>query len=522
VIFRGRAMFLSLAVVLAACFGCRSDLPASRYSKPRLEVIGGELHLLIRSMTVADHPTVSLRRAGQGGWDKVHELRADYTCTASAGRYAYLILSDAAIVLDSGKSLAGRVAWPFDWRARAALVRDQGLVAYGVKQGSIVEARIGLHSGGPELSPTSPPAAGGDNLFAGAFAQSSAPVVTDANVNDVRAVQIDSKVWLVFSSELQDGEKTALYAVALDTDGAGKPVEIARVQGRMAFDAVDMQGLLTVLYARVPNRIDPGAEQGAQALMMKTRSSEGLWTADTVPEIKNPYGEQTLDLNASVCDSRLHIVLVTPYRLMEATFDGKVWTPLTPSLSDPQLDWLINHWGALFTGMWVAVLVLAVSAFRRRSLPNRACIAGVEYRLAPWSYRGAASMFDLTLVSLAANFIHWLGGREPSAQSVMIAVFCFEMVYFTGLEFRSGRTLGKRLFGLIVITRNGGYPSWSGAALRNLPRALFDALALSFAPIFAVWWLVALCLILNTRGSQREGDLLAGTYVVREMPRVRT
>jgi uncharacterized RDD family membrane protein YckC len=85
----------------------------------------------------------------------------------------------------------------------------------------------------------------------------------------------------------------------------------------------------------------------------------------------------------------------------------------------------------------------------------------------------------------------------------------------------NGRTIGKRLQGIRVITTEGGQPSVSQYILRWIFR-MVDFPVWIFAAIFTgalPWWCSVLtfsgiaCVILSAR-SQRIGDILAGTIVI--------
>lgn len=98
---------------------------------------------------------------------------------------------------------------------------------------------------------------------------------------------------------------------------------------------------------------------------------------------------------------------------------------------------------------------------------------------------------------------------------VLVAVFLVVFGYPALCEtFFDGRTLGKLVLGIRVITTEGGPVTFRHAAIRSI-LALFD------------FWiptpggLVALTSALVTSRSQRLGDLAAGTVVVRQ-PRART
>lgn len=76
--------------------------------------------------------------------------------------------------------------------------------------------------------------------------------------------------------------------------------------------------------------------------------------------------------------------------------------------------------------------------------------------------------------------------------------------YYAVLEGVSGRTLGKRAFGLVVVEADGTSCGPRAAAIRTACRVL-DGIA---------FYLVGLVVALVTDGDRRIGDLAAGTRVV--------
>ncbi len=75
--------------------------------------------------------------------------------------------------------------------------------------------------------------------------------------------------------------------------------------------------------------------------------------------------------------------------------------------------------------------------------------------------------------------------------------------YFILLEAKTGRTLGKKLFGLSVVTLSGAPPSTSQAVIRGLFRYIDCLLVLP-----------GLLSVLLSEKGRRIGDLAAGTLVV--------
>lgn len=89
--------------------------------------------------------------------------------------------------------------------------------------------------------------------------------------------------------------------------------------------------------------------------------------------------------------------------------------------------------------------------------------------------------------------------------AVFLALNAVAFVYHFALELRWGETLGKRLFGLRVVTDDGAAIGVRASLLRNALRAI-DGLG---------YWTVAVVVILIRGDGKRLGDIAAKTNVVR-------
>ncbi|SEW28637.1 RDD family protein [Halobacterium jilantaiense] len=95
---------------------------------------------------------------------------------------------------------------------------------------------------------------------------------------------------------------------------------------------------------------------------------------------------------------------------------------------------------------------------------------------------------------------------EPAGYAVMgIAAYVVPMSYHAVLERIWGRTLGKRLLGLVVTDTDGSSLSTRQAVLRNAGRPVG----------LVVGYVFGGTVMLNTARNQTPGDLLAGTVVGR-------
>ncbi len=144
-----------------------------------------------------------------------------------------------------------------------------------------------------------------------------------------------------------------------------------------------------------------------------------------------------------------------------------------------------------------------------------------SYEVAGLGSRFAAGVVDTFIVGflvVGLLAVFWLGGeaipfatfavsalRGIALLSVFVLLWGFHLYFET---FRGGRSPGKRLLGLRVVSEGGLPCTLSRAAVRNLLRVV-DV----FPPPF--YGLGGVVMFLDPR-ARRIGDLAAGTVVVRE------
>lgn len=139
----------------------------------------------------------------------------------------------------------------------------------------------------------------------------------------------------------------------------------------------------------------------------------------------------------------------------------------------------------------------------------------LRYQLAGAGNRGFAAIVDFLIVFIvmfAFGFaFQALTELDPSLVDWSGWVVFFELLiawlYFVLLEWLwNGQTVGKRVFGLRVISEDGEPARFVAVIVRNLVRVV------DFLPLLYGLGLVAL--IVSSR-SQRLGDYAGGTFVVR-------
>lgn len=202
--------------------------------------------------------------------------------------------------------------------------------------------------------------------------------------------------------------------------------------------------------------------------------------------------------------------------------------------------WLVmvfSACGGVVGLMWLNVnrgrdseVAVAVAIRDNTGRDTRALIAatnrdrlGIEW--ATITRRAFAFIIDVLAVAPAVILLCEVRGIDPEAALNLypfrqthlldglperLVTLGFVGVYGFFCEARFGRTLGKMLLGLKVVTSLGGQPGLLKVFVRNVVRVV--ELAMPFAMAMAILVMVF------TRRTQRLGDLLAGTGVRRESP----
>lgn len=96
-------------------------------------------------------------------------------------------------------------------------------------------------------------------------------------------------------------------------------------------------------------------------------------------------------------------------------------------------------------------------------------------------------------------------GMKAGMGLILLAMFVAQWVWFVVWEAVYGRSPGKRIVGVRVVTTSGRPIGWRAAALRNLLRA---------ADVLPTGYVVGVLSMALSPRFQRLGDLVAGTMVI--------
>ncbi len=165
--------------------------------------------------------------------------------------------------------------------------------------------------------------------------------------------------------------------------------------------------------------------------------------------------------------------------------------------------------------LMAALIIAVIGTFYRRRLPPTP-LPPDRLPLAPLSSRFAAGLIDgLPVVASIIIAAAQLEGQtsfsaanlDPIVKWILLGGFFVYLGYTTLIELIAGRTIGKMLLGLRIVTAEGRRPDWSALLMRNVLRMI---------DIWLAW--LPLALIFYTPLRQRIGDVAAATVVVTNAP----
>ena len=157
----------------------------------------------------------------------------------------------------------------------------------------------------------------------------------------------------------------------------------------------------------------------------------------------------------------------------------------------------------------------------------------ITFRVASLRARMGAQALDLLvtylgtlLVTLLLVYLGAMSGEALESFAALVTLFLRFPYYFLSELIWNGRTLGKRMVGLRVISADGLRLTPYQLAARNLMKevevflpiaAIASALVgqdFLTSGVLVVWVIGILIVPLRSRGHQRLGDMVAGTVVV--------
>ena len=142
------------------------------------------------------------------------------------------------------------------------------------------------------------------------------------------------------------------------------------------------------------------------------------------------------------------------------------------------------------------------------SKPVSAATVAGGYESSIVAYRWVGAWVDLLVLLCFLLVPDYLLGNEIYNKTLFVWLGLIA-VYFPAMESLFGRTVGKFVTRTRVVNATGGKPSWGQSIVRTLFR-LIEVNPLLFGGIPAG------IVVLMSSNRQRLGDMVAGTYVLKE------
>jgi uncharacterized RDD family membrane protein YckC len=232
------------------------------------------------------------------------------------------------------------------------------------------------------------------------------------------------------------------------------------------------------------------------------------------------FGRKITGLATLLTGDRLRLVLTRPTRI--------VWTSLPAATVEPEagaakLQVLEVHslWrnvvGSIAPTLLLfcsaALIFLGVTLLRERT---RAGTNAPQPEPAEAALSARTMAYLLDLILLWPIFYAVVGILELPADDlndprflwILLLGAALEFVYHFAMEWGLGWTVGKKVIGIRVTGMDGDRLGCRGALLRNLVRLVDGTLPFS--------WILGLGAMLRTKKSQRLGDYIGRTIVIRE------
>jgi len=136
----------------------------------------------------------------------------------------------------------------------------------------------------------------------------------------------------------------------------------------------------------------------------------------------------------------------------------------------------------------------------------------IQYEFAGVGYRIGAFLIDIIVIFAATSILISLLAEVIPYTEYLISAPLFLFYFLVSEILLDGQSIGKKAMDLKVIKTNGKQPALGDYIIRWL---------FSFIDFYLTIGIMAIFMIKTTRQSQRLGDLVAGTTVIRMKPNLK-
>lgn len=484
---------LSTVVLTCLLLLISAFVAASRwelYRAPRLLGPPGGRYLVAgyASPLAAEPSFILAFERKDGTWSEPERIPGRYQAACYFKGLLHVFFDDGSYATYRRATFVERRWFPLSWKPADVVSLGEEMVAVGGEGEEVV--RAARYRGGEWQE--APPLAAGVKRVA-----------------NLQVAAVGGEVVAGWQEEAEGGKvaRRGLFLAALDEGGWSEVqvVTLSEVEdfalGRSA------QGDVLLVTAE-PNP----AERGARRLWERRRGDRGWLSPRPLRLAGSTLGERVLDFSLAGDAEGPVLVVSHATRAQGYRRRGREWEPVEMLASGGAPGgvgaegWLLVSVGAMVVLGLATVLLLS----RAGPAPRPALHSEIGY--ASLLERGAACGFDLVSVF----FLVVLASEAYEPEVCGLLTVAGHIIYTSLFEAYWGRTLGKKLVGIVVVTPRLEAIGMGRSLLRNLAR-LVDGMFL---------YLVGVVAAALSRRRQRLGDRVAGTVVLREsalvVPRAET
>ena len=335
----------------------------------------------------------------------------------------------------------------------------------------------------------------------------NAPVL-DRPAWPVRAARLNGVPYVFWpapkAGDARDAPATIYYA-PVTIEGWGETASIAGIAPATRFAVAGGSRIHLWMH---------NAARGISATHPVTyRSFDGkTWSEpEVIAGLEDPRMDRTLYLAAGTKSGRPTLVLGSRQvvRIIEREPSGRWAAPAGVY----ELPILLRVEFVLAGGLLFGLLLIGVGVSLWRARRSVTVLETPEGLLmvADWRLRAAATTLDglmMAAIYMVTSALLADSQDLPGQLGLLVTLHLLSVPYFAAFELAGGQSPGKRMAGIAVVSRDGSAPAPWRILARTLVRPIDTFLMAPLGMLF----------ILNTRGCQRLGDVLAGTLVVRIPP----
>jgi len=423
-----------------------------------------------------------------GSWSPLERIRGRYESACFFQGLLYVFFDDGSYASYRRASYVERDLFPFDWAPASVVALGEEMLAFG-GEGERVIRVAGFREGNWSEGPT---------------------LATKAKeVENVQATVTGAEVVVAWQEKpADDREPGGAVFISTYREGQWQPPQVLtlnQVRDYALGTGPDGEAVL------ITAEHDP--ERRGSWRLWEHRCRQGTWLEPRPVDLPVPrLTGRVLDFSVA-SDERGPLLVVSRASALECYQQrGQSWERVEVLATGGEPGglgagvWLLLSVAALVVLGSVGVLLFArVGVVRPTGLHSEIAYATI-------AERGAAFAFDFILVFLVV--LLFSETYEPNTTAAI--TFVGHVAYATLLEAYWGRTLGKKLVGIVVVTVDLEAIGLGRSALRNVARVIDSIPA----------YLIGIVAVMLSRRRQRLGDRLAGTVVLREssllVPRVTT